>query len=600
MEVRCFIEKGGYTSEPYFGRVEIKVKKISFVSGGMIVLKWKDTMFNIFGNAGELRAKDETNSLEPPQIPFNEYVQFVQDQIMSFPIPTLDSPMNKELCPGLHIFPFCITLPEDLSPDISLFDGAMKHMYILLVSLVTPTGFILSEEIECPVIFNSMEIPPSLPTSSSRIVGMTKVTLSLDKQNFQVGETVHFHVSFKSLRLEGIPEMSASIIGVHSIYYQTQHVDVATLSLEPSQLDDELELTLDIPKTAAPTLITQNFMYKHFICIMMVSKSKKKEAAFFPITIYGKKPANLSDCQNLVNRYKNEEVTFSKTPQLNIKSENCIETVKTSTGDVIYLDHLKRVVYADKAFTKSSMIYPFVDSETLPEGLSYGLEKNKRVIVDHTKGLVFYEHQFPLPVESQAQINDFTDPVVSIYVLESFGLKVKDQKSLNTIYCGVCDDKFQLMKSKECKEIDQMYTKACFVFNAGVFRRNVNVYFFEKKSLKKDHVLGHIEFDLTKIKFNTNFETWMPLRGSPDGNETVCGIAHVKFAYQSYRREITESWNYFDQIWAHSIDAYFPHTEKMLKKIREQNILRGAMMVQAVYDIFGDNIIRQKDYSLDF
>ncbi|BFU21213.1 hypothetical protein EHI8A_116630 [Entamoeba histolytica HM-1:IMSS-B] len=588
--VTVTLQTGGIAGETYCGYVTYQVQKPIFVRSGIIELRLETTGIKINSTPNLLPGNLNVEGFTTRSGSGTYDVISSYQLIGTFEIPGLLHSMSLELPPGTYEFPFSFILPHDLPPASYFGPKGLRARYVVDAILYTSEGPVQSRYVSCPVIFNLGGVPLSLPKTVSLVLKTTHITVSLPKQCFALGETITLNCSIKNLAGGKNDELLVELISYYSFFFGGFSNSILSYCVKSIDEPFQQQISFVIPMTTSPSFNNQSYSYSHYIRITnkSVNTSGHVEGEYIPITIFAPKPMSSQLIEE--NQASNvEKILVSpldnlKPPRFPERCVNGFEKIRLEDGKVVYVDHFKRLVYENENGTPSQVPYPCYESELLPPGLTFGYYKNQRYIVDFCNKQTFFEFQRPIPCVSQASVNDCSNPVVSIHVIETIGMKTKKGKSPKTLLCAVIDNNGKLLKSKESKGVDQTYPKSSFILNPGIERRNVVIYFFEKKALKKDTIIGSVSFDLTKIKFGSHFDGWFDLKGSPFGNEYVCGRAHILFGYDRSEHNINGQWIHLNDFCSEILVPYYPNDDAMKKIIDQQNELRSKKGVSPIYD----------------
>ncbi|ELP94743.1 hypothetical protein EIN_341110 [Entamoeba invadens IP1] len=296
---------------------------------------------------------------------------------------------------------------------------------------------------------------------------------------------------------------------------------------------------------------------------------------------------------------ENQDYTVSLIQMYNtyyLYYRNVIQTVEISGAQRIMvidlnghkevlLYHINRVVL-DTNKQNVYIKYPLLESETLPSGCVFGVYRGKRYIVDYINKKANWDLEEEESLEvTQAALSGCASPILTVEVVKSVGLCVKDFETPSTVYCAVVNESGKLVKSKEVKNVDQVYENARFVIPLHLKRKNVVVYFYHKRFLISDVFLGCVEFDLTHLKFGRNIETWFYLKGGDDGNSIVSGKALIRVCYDS--KEKKDGWNVVGELFRENFDYSLAHNREMEKAMEAQNTLRQKLFATPIYEKIG-------------
>ncbi|EDR27533.1 hypothetical protein EDI_093240 [Entamoeba dispar SAW760] len=588
--VTVTLQTGGIAGETYCGYVKYQVKKPTFVRSGVIELRLETTGLKIISTPnlqpGNLDVEGFTTRTGAGKYDVISSYQIVG----TFEIPGLLHSMSLELPPGIYEFPFSFIPPPDLPPASYFGPKGLRARYVIDAILYTSEGPVQSSYVSCPVIFNLGGVPQSLPKTVSFVLKTTEITVSLPKQCFALGETITLNCSIKNLAGGKNDELLVELVSHYSFFFGGFSNSILSYCVKSIDEPFQQQISFVIPMTISPSFNNQSYSYSHYIRIInkFINPVDRIEGEYIPITIVAPKPMSSQLIEE--NQASNIEKILTssldnlKAPRFPDRCVNGFEKIRLEDGKIVYVDHVKRLVYENENGTPSQILYPYYESELLPPGLTFGYYKNQRYIVDFCNKQTFFESQRPIQCVNQASISDCSNPFVSIHVLETTGMKTKDGKNPSTLLCGVIDNNGKLLKSKESKDVDQKYSNSSFIINPGVERRNVVIYFFEKKPLKKDTIIGSVSFDLTKIKFGSHFDGWFDLRGSPYGNEYVCGRAHILFGYDRTERNINDQWVHLNDFCSEILAPYYPNDDTMKKMVEQQNEFRSKKGVSPIYD----------------
>ncbi|ELP88753.1 hypothetical protein EIN_330370 [Entamoeba invadens IP1] len=332
----------------------------------------------------------------------------------------------------------------------------------------------------------------------------------------------------------------------------------------------------------------------YFIAIEMVQNPKKETEdhieTLYNINIVSNVPdeAQIEEHQKKSPiHFVDEKYTFPDPPQNFLCCDGGIEKVVIDSNGhkEVLLDHINRVVL-DTTKQSVDIKYPLLESETLPSGCVFGVYRGKRYIVDYINKKAVWDLEEESLEVTQAALSGCASPILTVEVVESVGLCVKDFETPSTVFCAVINESGKLVKSKEVRSVDQVYENARFVIPLNPNRKNVVVYFYHKRFLISDVFLGCVEFDLTHLKFGRNIETWFYLKGGNDGNTIVSGKALIRVCYDE--REKKDGWNVVGELFRENFDYSLPYNREMEKAMEAQNTLRQKLFAPPIYEKRGD------------
>ncbi|KAL7720494.1 Arrestin C-terminal-like domain-containing protein [Entamoeba marina] len=480
---------------------------------------------------------------------------------------------------GTYRFPFTFVLPPDFQPTMHDKSTGIGYTYNICGVIYTPTNIIEGKLHLFPVRYSHPKIPQSFPISTNKTIGGIMITLDQPKQHFERGETMKLFMKVKKLNAE-IPSIQVALVAVYNQEMVLLKHVYSKVLFQPCDCSYATPIDVLIPKDIPPTVTSSNFNWDYYIRIRSFGKEafenmsvddviENHRETFFPIKIYATPP---EDKESNAEKDSGRAIKMKTSPIIPGYPLNCyngIEKAMTSDGTILFLDHFERKVYEDEnKLIPSTTVYPCIESVTLPPGLVFAYHCNKRYVIDHKNKQTYAEDELTIPIHSQSEINDCLKPVITIHVMEGCGFIIP------SIYCEVLGVRGKKVKSSEEKSMDPIFHNATFVLRPSINRKNIVVYFFDQTRSSDNKYVGSVEFDLTKIPFDSYLEGWFYLRSSPYGEEPFTGKVRIKFGYAAHAKGQSEDVKYIGDVWCCSTQIHYPKTKQMLEQVENQNEIK--------------------------
>ncbi|KAL7719650.1 Arrestin C-terminal-like domain-containing protein [Entamoeba marina] len=607
MNIKTVLQKCGVAGQLVVGYIELFSHKKVDIIKVYVKLILNTTVYSHF------ETQHVVHEYEAPNVtPKYHATQNDNYEICIFECPCFNERKIKEYYPGTHRIPFHFSVPQDFQPVLILNDNRLSSTYVVVPSIVTPSGIFYGNPTDFPIIYNDPPLPLPLTKKTLKEIDGIFIEVTQSKQVFYQGEPIIFDLHIKSFQ-SPIPQIKVVLNGVYAqntVVYKQQFL---TLTFEQSYDSYTTTVSMPLPFTIPPSVTTQIISWKYFISVQPLLAKKKVPTTFgsshqleacFPVTILAHIPNNSKDieeyCSSIKKKLISKEFTSLDPPPFPSNSSNGLESVVTTNGTVMYLDHNNRIMLEmiDNELKPSKSSYPFYESTTLPLGYSYGLYKNREYIIDHNEKKTYWPFQFNREIKTQAENANFIQSCVSIHIIEARGLNCLDEKTPPTVYCCVVNESNKKLKTKPVKGLDPTFKDASFYIKPSIHKRNVVVYLYHKKLIKGKELIGLIDIDLTKFPFHSFIEAWFPIRASPYGKETYTGKVRMKVGYETNKLDLNQPCHWIEEVWSNSIDLYYPSTREMVEQVKKQNKLRKKLMEPILYEVLDNNVVKPFGYYL--
>ncbi|ELP87320.1 hypothetical protein EIN_095770 [Entamoeba invadens IP1] len=597
MKLSAVITKSGRFNEAVIGYVVLETPSPITLSYGFLEISMRCTTLKTIKEKNSFKFTYlASTGIVPPDYLLRDMTDINAKTIDIIELIGAKSRLEKEYPPGIYTFPFSFKVPLDTPPSSLYHEDLPKidFSYGVTPFFVDKKKYWKGNVTLFPVVFSSPVIEKVLFTKvqNTFVMGESVVTLLLPKKEFFIGEDIDFHLKIESRSPHENQDYIVSLIQMYNTYFLFNRNVIQTIEISGAQRISETKIVFHQDITLPPSLNRIDINVTYFIAIEMVPNTKEKKnthiETLYTINILANVPdeAQIEDHQKKSSiRFVDEKFYFPDPPQNFLCCDCGLEKVMIDGNKEVLLDHINRVVL-DTTKQNVDMRYPLLESETLPSGCVFGVYRGQRYIVDYINKKANWDLEEESLEVTQAASSDCASPILTIEVVESVGLCVKDSETPSTVYCAVINESGKLVKSKEVKNVDQIYENARFVIPLNPKRKDVVVYFYHKRFLISDVFLGCVEFDLTHLKFGSNIETWFYLKGGDDGNSIVSGKALIRVCYDS--KEKKDGWDVVGELFRENFDYSLAHNREMEKAIKAQNALRQKLFAPPIYEKRGE------------
>ncbi|KAL7714100.1 C2 domain-containing protein [Entamoeba marina] len=525
-------------------------------------------------------------------------------QVMMFECKGFHSQLFTEYAPGVYYFPFEFVLPANFPPTFVIPDKKYGYNYFLVASVYSIEKEFTSPQHEFTILYNN-DVPNVTPVTMTKSLEDLIITLNLNQTSYRQGDLINCKMTVIQPR-HATKAICVSLISAYTECVECSRVEFSepiTIDL-PSTIQSIFEIQFPVSYKVTPSINNPSNSLYHYISVE-IPKTVFHKQICFPVKIIANRPpteriAEYSQHLQLPiccdPQFPFYDGFKEQPPQYPITIQNGIEAIQTSKGDVLYLNHFKRIVSNNPNGDQAIDIpYPLWKSITLPPGYTYGLYHNKECVFDHINRTVQWTD--PFESNTQSALCDCVNACLSIFVIEAYALKSRDSNKPPTVYACVRDKGGLYQKTPTAKGLDPVFPTNSLYVSVGDFRKNVIVYLFDKKTLKSDDYLGSVNIDLTKLPFSSLIEGWFDLHNSPFGDEAITGKLYLKIGYGAHKTKITDFAQRLLDFSSLSYVPYYPPTKNTMKQVEEQNGIRRRNL-EPIYVENIHGVIMNSDYNI--
>ncbi|KAL7718061.1 C2 domain-containing protein [Entamoeba marina] len=542
MDIKVVLEKYGIAGIETIGYLDVVIDKPLTIKNAFVKLTLNSTIY--FHSEATFAVHEYDKPNLKPGYSFNSYTD--KQDIDFFQCIGFNEELDTEYPPGNYQFPFCFTLPKNYQPTLLIPKFNLRSDYSLTGIIETTHNRIVGSVEEFPILYNIPDIPNEIQNKTTKFADDLYIELTQPKQTYVQGETIDAILNVKSYK-KSIPELEVLIIGVYNQDTIIFKEEYSSFYFEPSDEGYASPLSFTLPNTIPPTTSTNVLSWNYFIAVNIIQPKKsiplprktEKIQVCFPFNIMASKPSSVDMIQEYMDYLKKSiqlDLDTVLTPPNYIfsnQTSNGTELIEMINSESMLLDHINRNVFEihNKEVISSTMHYPFIESTTLSPGLTYEVINGKECIIDHInkKGCWVFEQKDKL--QTQAQKCNCLTPIVSIELLEGKELKFPKKKNPPPTFCYVEDDTGKCLKTKEIKMPNQLFNLAkCVVYPSNT-KSNIVIYFYYKRSVRANKLVGFINLDLIKIPFHSYFEKWCSIQSVTQGDDYFVGKVKLRIGY---------------------------------------------------------------------
>ncbi|ELP93161.1 hypothetical protein EIN_054460 [Entamoeba invadens IP1] len=456
---------------------------------------------------------------------------------------------SHEFCPGISQVFFECEIPLTFPLMFVSDKVGLKYYGECVVTTSNTTEFKSRPKI-FPVLFDQRKLLKQSKAVNKEMNGYI-VSMHSSQIVYHKDKTVRLYFNACRLKADQADETF-----YFKLMQQTKvgNTNPMTEILSTTQFKTPIKSVENVPLVFTPTekccpSVEDSFVsLYHFVVLSLQEDSfeSTEDNLWFPIYVSGWKPKSVSyDLRRYIKQIDlqidpsifSDERIKREVPHIpdGMYSKDGTEVVMLSDNTHIKLDHFnRRVLGMDNI--PIDMVYPSFDSFLLNNGLTFGLYKNREIVVDHVAGCAKFTDQ--VDEVPQAVKVGSTTAVLTLVIEQTEGIQCQDMSSIGDVTCAVYVDEFSDLKNKrniqESYSIDEQtmsFKNTKFVIDVSQ-RLNVIVSFI-RTTREKREIIGFVDLKLSHIPFPSLVEKWFDFMPSPLGEEFYIGRVKMKIGYDT-------------------------------------------------------------------